>query len=96
MPYFAKRSESMNHVGHILTLILKEYRGQGIGRLLAEKTLEFARCHNYEKIVSYVMEDNTVALRYYESLGFKSVGKWLKQVKINGTYHNDIIIELFL
>lgn len=93
---FAKCSESMSHVGNILTLILKEYRGQGIGKLLAERTLEFARQNNYEKISTYIMEDNTRAINYYKSLGFKPVGKWSRQVKIDSTYHDEIIVELFL
>ena len=93
---FAKWSESMNHVGNILTLILKDFRNQGIGKLLAEKTLEFARQNGYEKISTYIMEDNVGALNYYKSLGFNPVGKWSKQVKIDGKYQDEIVVELFL
>ncbi|UCG68405.1 MAG: GNAT family N-acetyltransferase [Thermoplasmata archaeon] len=93
---FAKWSKSMNHVGNILTLILKEYRNLGIGKLLAERTLEFARQNGYEKISTYIMEDNTNAINYYTSLGFNPVGRWSKQVKFDGKYHDDIIVELFL
>lgn len=93
---FAKWSEAMSHVGNILTLILKEYRKQGIGKLLAEQTLEFARQNGYEKISTYIMEDNIDAIDYYKSLGFNTVGRWSKQVKINGKYHDDLIVELFL
>ncbi|UCE36439.1 MAG: GNAT family N-acetyltransferase [Thermoplasmata archaeon] len=93
---FAKWSESMSHVGNILTLILKEYRNQGIGKLLAERTLEFARQNGYEKVSTYIMKDNINAINYYKSLGFNPVGRWLKQVKIDGNYHDDLIMELFL
>jgi RimJ/RimL family protein N-acetyltransferase len=93
---FAEWSESMDHVGNILTMVLKEHRGQGIGKALASTTLEFARSHGYEKIATYIIEDNLGAIEYYTRLGFKPVGKWTRQVRINGIYHNDIIMELFL
>jgi L-amino acid N-acyltransferase YncA len=93
---FAEWSDSMNHVGNILTMVLKEYRAQGIGRALASKTLEFARSHGYEKIATYIIEDNLGAIEYYTKIGFKQVGRWMNQVNIDGVYHNDIIMELFL
>lgn len=93
---FAEWSESMDHVGNILTMVLKEYRGQDIGWALASKTLEFARSHGYEKIATYIIEDNQGAIEYYTKHGFKRVGRWMKQVKLDGVYHNDIIMEMFL
>lgn len=93
---FAKWSESMSHVGNILTLILKEHRNQGIGGRLAKRTLEFARRNGYEKISTYIMEDNVGALEYYKSIGFTPVGRWSKQVKIDGKYHDEVVVELFL
>ncbi len=86
----------MNHVGNILTLVLKEHRNRGIGRMLAERTLEFARRNGYEKISTYIMEDNVGALEFYKNLGFTPVGKWSRQVKIDGEYHDEIVVELFL
>lgn len=93
---FAEWSESMDHVGNILTMVLKEFRDQGVGKALASRTLEFARSHGYEKIATYIIEDNLGAIEYYSKLGFKPVGKWTRQVKIEGVYHNDIIMEMFL
>jgi ribosomal protein S18 acetylase RimI-like enzyme len=93
---FAKWSESMSHVGNILTLILKEHRNQGIGGMLAEKTLEFARHNGYEKISTYVIEENVGALKFYESIGFVRCGKWSRQVRIDGKYHDEVVVELFL
>ena len=93
---FAKWSESMNHVGNILPLVLREDRGQSIGKLLAERTLEFARENCYEKISTYIIEGNIKALNYYEGLGFDIVGRWSKRVKTNGKYHDDLIVEMFL
>jgi RimJ/RimL family protein N-acetyltransferase len=43
-----------------------------------------------------VFEDNIQGLRFYEKLGFRRVGKWTKQVKIDDEYHDEILLEKFL
>jgi len=93
---FAEWSDSMGHVGNILTLVLKEFRGKGIGKRLSEKTLEFARENGYQKISTYIIADNEMAIKFYESLGFEVVAKWKDQVKIGSEFHDDLIVELFL
>lgn len=93
---FAEWSDSMGHVGNILTLVLKEFRGKGIGKKLSKTTLEFARENGYKKISTYIIADNETAVEFYESLGFEVVGKWKDQVKIGSEFHDDLIVELFL
>lgn len=93
---FKTFSEAMGHVGMTGTFVLKEFRGRGIGTLLSKKSLKFAKKHGYEKLVVYVMEDNPRSIKFHEDLGFKRVGLWTNQVKIDGKYHNEIIMELFL
>jgi RimJ/RimL family protein N-acetyltransferase len=86
----------MSHVGNILTMIIPEYRGMGIGGKLAERTFLFSREQGYEKISTYILADNASAIRYYESLGFVNVGIWRDQVLLDGHYHDDVIVEKFL
>jgi ribosomal protein S18 acetylase RimI-like enzyme len=93
---FAKWSDSMSHVGNILTLVREDFRGKGVGRKLAEKTLQFARDKAYKKISTYIIADNQIAVEYYKSLGFEVIGKWKDQVKIGQEFHDDLIVELFL
>lgn len=93
---FAEWSESMSHVGNVLTLVLEDYRGEGVGRELAEKTLQFAREKGYKKISTYIIADNRIAVEYYKSLGFEVIGRWKDQVKIGQEFHDDLIVELFL
>lgn len=75
---------------------MPEYRGKGIGKALFEKTLEFARKQGYEKIVIYVRVSNTGAQTFYSRFGFEPKGVLKKQVKINGTYEDEIFMEMFL
>jgi RimJ/RimL family protein N-acetyltransferase len=93
-PY--KWSDKMEHVGKMGTLELKDYRRQGLGKKMAEKTLSFAKLCTYEKIVTFVLADNVSVLRFYKSLGFKRVGTWKKQAKLWGEYKDDILMEIFL
>ena len=48
------KTPSFDHVGVMGAFVLPEWRRKGIGRRLAEHTLDFARANGYEKIVIYV------------------------------------------
>lgn len=93
---FANWSNAMAHVANILTFVRRKHRRLGIGRMLAERTLAFAREHGYEKVSTYIIADNTPAVAFYEDLGFRPVGTWTRQVKLDDGYHDDLIVELFL
>jgi ribosomal protein S18 acetylase RimI-like enzyme len=93
---WAKYTDSFDHVGSMGTFVLPEWRRKGIARRLAEHTLDFARAHGYEKIVSYVRAGNINARAFYHSLGFVTKGVLARQVKIDGQYEDEIFIELFL
>ena len=73
-PY--KWSDKMEHVSMMGTLVLEDYRRQGLGKKMAEKTLSFAKLCAYENIATFVLVDNVSTLRFYKSLGFKRVGTW--------------------
>lgn len=53
------------------TLVIEKYRGQGIGRLLAEKFFSWCSDNNAEKILVSAYALNKNAIKFYESLGFK-------------------------
>ena len=93
---WVKYTDSFDHVGVMGTIILPEWRGKGIGRRLAEYTLDFARAHGYEKIVIYVRAGNTGAQAFYRSLGFVPKGVLERHVKIDGQYEDELFLELFL
>ena len=93
---WAKYSDSFDHVGVIGTIILPEWRRKGIGRRLAEHTLDFARANGYEKIVIYVRGSNTRGQAFYRNLGFLPQGVLARQVKIDGRYDDEVFMELFL
>jgi ribosomal protein S18 acetylase RimI-like enzyme len=93
---WAKYSDAFDHVGVLGTIILPEWRRQGIGRLLAQHTFAYARTHGYEKVVIYVRAGNAGAQAFYRSLGFIHKGVLERQVKLDEGYEDEVFMELFL
>jgi ribosomal protein S18 acetylase RimI-like enzyme len=93
---WAKYTDSFDHVGVLGTIIRPQWRRRGVGRCLAEHTLDFARANGYEKIVIYVRAGNTSAQAFYRSLGFVPKGVLTRQVKIDGQYEDEVFMELLL
>ncbi|MFX0039469.1 MAG: GNAT family N-acetyltransferase [Promethearchaeota archaeon] len=93
---WAKFSHYFDHVGVIGTFIVPEWRRKQIGSKLAYHTFNFARYHNYEKIIIYVRSGNSGAIDFYKTLGFLQKGVLSFQLKINNEYEDEIFMELFL
>lgn len=91
---FVSYTTTMDHVAHFGTYVEARYRGRGIGRRLAEVTLAFARNCGYEKSVIYVLSDNQRGIDFYRSLGFVEKGVLTRQTKIDGVYHDEVLMEL--
>jgi len=91
---FVTYTSTMDHVCHLGTYVLAEFRGQGFGRRLAEATLAFARAQGYEKAVIYVLAHNEAGLAYYQSLGFEALGVLKRQTRIDGVYYDEMFMEL--
>jgi L-amino acid N-acyltransferase YncA len=93
---FVPWTRAMDHVAIMGTQVYKGFRRQGIGRLLAEESLAYAREQGFEKVVIYVRTGNKAAIAFYRSLGFEVRGTFTRQVKIEGQYDDEVFMELFL
>ncbi|MBD3341697.1 MAG: GNAT family N-acetyltransferase [Candidatus Lokiarchaeota archaeon] len=93
---WANYSKSFDHVATIGTFVLPEWREMGVGILLANYAMDFARENGFEKVIVYVRLSNKKAQKFYEKLGFVSRGTLLKQLKINGEYDDEMFMEMFL
>ena len=94
--FFEFQNESVQHVATMGTWLRIDARGRGIGKLLSKESLRFAREQNYRKIVIHVLIDNEDALRFYRSLGFQDIGIAREHVRLSGTFHDEIYLEMFL
>lgn len=87
------KRKQLQHTAIVGLGMLKSFRGKGLGRILFEAAIEWAKAHSsLESLTLEVNEENHVGLRLYESLGFSQVGRLPQNVKFSTTYYTDTII----
>ncbi len=64
---FGRKITSINHI-----IIRSDHRGQGWGKALMKAVEAEAKRHGSERVRLHVFQRNTIALRLYESMGFKT------------------------
>jgi L-amino acid N-acyltransferase YncA len=92
----APYTRAMDHVAVMGTYVYRNYRQRGVGRRLAERTMAFARRQAYEKAVVYVRAGNSAGQAYYRAVGFLPKAVLERQVKIDGSYDDEVLMECFV
>jgi L-amino acid N-acyltransferase YncA len=92
----APYTQAMDHVAVLGTYVYRNYRQQGVGSQLAERTFAFAREQGYEKAIVYVRAGNSGGLAFYRRVGFVPKAILERQVKIDGSYDDEVLMELFI
>lgn len=85
----------LNHIVTFGITILKEYCGLGIGSILIEKIIEWAKFNDVEKIELEVFEKNTSAIMLYKKFGFIEEGRKRRYIKTNEGYQDMILMGRF-
>lgn len=76
--FCASRWEKFTGYGEIVSVyLLPEYTGKGYGRKLMETAMSELRKQGFDKLLLWVLEENTNARRFYEHLGFTNSGEVL-------------------
>ncbi|MFJ8517357.1 GNAT family N-acetyltransferase [Lysinibacillus xylanilyticus] len=84
------------HTGTFGMMVLNEYRGLGIGKLLIEKLLEWAEHNPYiEKISLGVFSTNERAIALYKKMGFVEEGRKIKEIKLHDNEYIDDVLTSF-
>jgi len=70
------------------------HRGQGIGRLLVNASLEIAKNLGFQSMqFNMVLSQNLIAMKLYEKLGFKIVGTIPQAIKNpDGSFQDGYIL----
>ena len=80
-----------------LFLVEREYRGRGIGSALLGTLMERARSSRYEKLTLLTSTPLTTAIRLYERLGFREIGREVNEEwSVDGEPFTDLIMEMTL
>lgn len=82
------------HVGLFGISVAQEFRGSGVGRLLMEQVITHAKkqIRSLQLIKLEVYENNPVAQKLYQSLGFKKYGILPRSVKHRGKYVDEVLM----
>lgn len=76
--YYIRYSTWKGRRLYLEDLIVNEpYRGQGIGKLLLDRTIEHARVNNFSGMMWQVLDWNTPAIKFYESYNASLDGEWI-------------------
>lgn len=90
-------SARMKHRGELGISVIKSEWGKGIGSMLMEKVIDFAKNEAHGEIISLeVRSDNTRAIKLYERYGFKKIGHFEGFFKMNGEYIDFDLMNLYL
>ncbi len=87
---------SLRHSGHLGMALLAEYRGRGIGRQLAEESIEAARRAGMSRIELEVFTNNHRAIAFYHALGFTDEGIKRRAWKVADEYLDTHLMALFV
>ncbi|MGA3600749.1 GNAT family N-acetyltransferase [Lysinibacillus agricola] len=81
------------HTGTFGMMVLKEYRGLGIGKLLLEKLITWAEHNPYiEKISLGVFSTNERAIALYKKMGFVEEGRKINEIKLHDNEYIDDVL----
>ncbi|NGL83872.1 GNAT family N-acetyltransferase [Streptococcus equi] len=93
-----KAYRETSYVGDCFMLVLKSYRNHGLGQLLMETALDWAR--ETKQLCALELEvqaRNTCAYHIYEKYGFRIEGVKRKDVKLrNGDYQDIYLMRKYL
>ncbi|WP_239806198.1 GNAT family N-acetyltransferase [Croceicoccus hydrothermalis] len=80
------------HVGEIRILIAPDARGSGLGRALAQDSMDVAQQSGIERLVVRMTPDQTSALSLFADMGFRPEALLRNQVRDARGVTNDIVI----
>ena len=90
----SRRSGIHSHIGSFGISIAKDFRGQGIGKLLMQKILAeaIATIPGLSIIKLAVFSNNPVGINLYKKLGFIEYGRLPKGIQHRGEFVDDIFM----
>ncbi len=86
----------MSHIAELGITVIKAEWNKGIGSMLMERLMEYARRAGIEMIRLEVRSDNAGAIHLYEKFGFKRTGTMPAYFKIGNEYFDAEVMFLDL
>jgi L-amino acid N-acyltransferase YncA len=80
------------HVGELRVLVLRDFRGTGLGRVLTQEAFALAIGRGMERLVAQMTPDQTGAISMFESLGFRAEALLRDHVKDRDGVTHDLVM----
>lgn len=92
--YEAKSGSRRNaHRAGMGIALFQKYTGMGLGRVLMDRMIKYAKENGFEQMELTVVSNNERALQLYKSFGFEECGRMPNSNKYDdGTYSDDIFM----
>jgi RimJ/RimL family protein N-acetyltransferase len=86
--------DGFDHTGRLGMGLIAPYRGQGIGRRLAEAAIRAAKEAGMTRIELEVLASNQNAIRLYEKLGFVHEGVKRRARHLDGAWDDNVLMAM--
>lgn len=83
-------------VAEFSVYVARAARGKGAGKLAMEALLRDAAGAGFWKVVSRVFTENEASRRLLRGLGFREVGVYERHARLDGRWHDVVIVERLL
>ena len=84
------------HVADLSIYVERAWRGRGVGRRLLATVVDAARELAYHKIVLAAFPTNAAGMALYQALGFRTVGVYREQGRLDGRWVDVVVMERLL
>ena len=88
--------EAYRFVADFSIYVERAARGKGVGLFMLTGLVELAREHGYHKLVLSAFPTNASGMALYTTLGFRTVGMYKEQGRLDGRWVDTIIMEKLL
>lgn len=88
--------KAYDYVADFSVYIERGWRGKGVGSRLLTRLIELARELGYHKLVLSAFPWNAGGMALYQKLGFRTVGTYKEQGKLDGRWVDTLIMEKLL
>ena len=82
-----------DHVADFSVYVERAWRGRGVGRRLLTALIDLAQELGYHKMVLSAFPFNAAGVSLYERLGFRTVGVYREQGRLDGEWVDVLVME---
>ena len=88
--------KAYDSVADFSVYVERGWRGKGVGNRLLTRLIELGRELGYHKLVLSAFPWNTGGMALYQKLGFRTVGTYKEQGRLDGKWVDTIVMEKLL